>query len=161
MSNQVVARFVDPATVAAYLGENVGTHYSAALRAAEAYGRHLAAIRGNLLSDTFEGERLGNFWRELLRSEQIRIGSPNVIRGLSSTPSHYFSDFLDTADAVYSRNYENVPPPQRKKLGHTEHAKCLRLLRDHQALGMRDRFAVQNKITTWMQLLRIVGGYQE
>jgi hypothetical protein len=37
----------------------------------------------------------------------------------------------------------------------------LRLLRDHSAEGMRDHFTVQNRIATWMQMIRITGGYRE
>ena len=91
----IVAQFNDPSTAARYLGESVGTHYSAALRATEAYGNHLAAKRESLLSGIFEGQGLGDFWRDLLRSEQVRIGSPKVLQELSTTPSHYFFDFLD------------------------------------------------------------------
>jgi hypothetical protein len=91
----------------------------------------------------------------------VRIGSPKVLKDLSTYPSHYFSDFLDTADAVYRRKYLNCPPEQKKKLGHSEHEKCLRLLRDHSATGMQDHFTVQNRIATWMQMIRIMGGYHE
>jgi len=161
MTKNITAQCNDPSTAARYLGESVGTHYSAALRATEAYGRHLAAKRESLLSGEFEGEGLGDFWRDLLRSEQVPIGSPKVIQGLSATPSHYFSDFLDTADDVYRKSYGNVPPSQRKKLGQTEHEKCLRFLRNHTRGGVPDHFTVQNKIATWMKLLRMMGGYQE
>ena len=161
MANQVSAHFINPSTVATHLGETVGTHYCAALRAAEAYGTHLAGVRESLLLETFEEGGLGNFWRDLLRSEQVHIGSPNVLKSLSTTPSHYFRDFLDTADAVYRRRYKDVPSHQRTSLGKLEHAQCLRFLRDHKSGGQVDHFTVQNKVATWMQLLRIMGRYQE
>lgn len=161
MAKDIAAQFNDPSTVATSIGESVGTHYSAALRAAEAYGKYLAAEREALLLGTFEGKNLGAFWRELMRSEQLRIGSPKVLKKLSTTPSHYFFDFLDTADEVYQRRYKDVGEPLRKKAGQTEHAQCIRLLRNHIAEGMKDHFTVQNKIATWMQIIKILGGYQE
>ena len=161
MAKDIAAEFNDPSTVATSLGESVGTHYSAALRAAEAYGKHLAAEREALLLGTFEGKSLGDFWRDLLKSEQLRIGSPKVLKGLSTTPSHYFFDFLDRADEVYREKYRDVQSPKRKKSDQTEHAQCLRLLRNHAEEGMKDHFTVQNKIATWMQMIRIMGGYQE
>ena len=161
MTRNLIAQCNDPSTAARYLGESVGTHYSSALRATEAYGKYLAAKRESLLSEIFEGEGLGDFWRDLLRSEQIRIGSPKVLKGLSTTPSHYLFDFLDTADDVYRRSYGDVPSSLRKKLGQTEHAQCLRFLRNHAGGGVGDQFTVRNKIATWMKLLRIMGGYQE
>jgi hypothetical protein len=157
----IVAQFNDPSTAARYLGESVGTHYSAALRATEAYGKHLAAKRESLLSGKFEGQGLGDFWRDLLRSEQVRIGSPKMLQELSTTPSHYFFDFLDTADDVYRRRYGGLPSSQGKRLCKTEHAQCLRFLRNHTGGGIPDHFTVQNKIATWMKLLRMMGGYQE
>lgn len=161
MTNLALAQFNDPSTAARYLGESVGTHYSAALRATEAYGRHLAAKRESLLSDSFEGESLGEFWSDLLRSEKIQLGSPKVLKELSTTPSHYFLDFLNTAEAVYEKRYRDLPSSKRKQLSKTEHAQCLAFLRDHGAGGARDHFAVRNKIATWMRLLRMMGRYQE
>jgi len=161
MTNLALAQFNDPSTTARYLGESVGTHYSAALRATEAYGKHLAAKRTSLQSETFEGESLGDFWRELLRSEKVRVGSMEVLRELSTTPSHYFLDFLNTAEAVYEKRYRGSPSSERKQGCKTEHAQCLAFLRDHSAGGARDHFTVQNKISTWMRLLRLMGRYQE
>lgn len=161
MAREISAQFDDPGTAATYLGESIGTHYSAALRAAEAYGRHLAATRESLLTESFDGQGLRNFWLDLIRSEQVRLKSPNVLKNLSTTTSHYFQDFLDTADAVYGRQYMDVTPEQRKKIGQTEHAKCLRILRDHSAEGLEDHFAVQNRVSTWMQLIRVTRRYQE
>ena len=161
MAKDIAAQFHDPSTVATSLGESVGTHYSAALRAAEAYGKHLAAEREALLVGTFEGKNLEDFWRDLLTSEQLRVGSSQVLKGLSTEPSHYFADFLDTADDVYRRRYGDVQGPRKKKSTQTEHARCLRLLRDHTAEGMKDHFTVQNKIATWMRMIRLLGGYQE
>jgi hypothetical protein len=157
MKTYVTARFNDPSSTAKYLGECVGTHYSVALRAAEAYGKYLAERRESLLSETFEGEGLANFWRDLLRSEEIRLASPKVLRALSRNPTHYISDFLNTAEAVFHTRYKDGPSPQ---LGKVQHEKCLHLLRDHHAGGIRDHFDVQNKITTWMQLLRVLGEYR-
>jgi hypothetical protein len=161
MTRDITPQFNDPSTAAIYLGENVGTHYSAALRAAEAYGRYLAAQRQSLLSESYEGESLRDFWRELLRSEQVQIGSPKVLMGLGTKPSYYFSDFLDAADTAFRRRYQSSSPQRRTKQSKTEHAKCLRLLRNHGAEEMPDHFSVRNKIATWMQMLRITGGYQE
>jgi hypothetical protein len=160
MTNYVASLFVDPSSTAKYLGETVGTHYSAALRATEAYAKHLAARRESLLRETYSGDGLGNFWKDLMRSEQVRIGTPEVFKSLSTNPSHYFSDFLDTADEVFQGRYEGSRPSQKKKSGKAEHAQCLRLLRDHNAGGLQDYFAVQNKVAVWMQLLRVMGGYQ-
>jgi len=161
MATDIIARFSDPGTTARYLGESIGTHYSVALRAAKAYGVHLAPRRDSLLSGSYDGEELGEFWRDLLKSEGVRMGSTRVMKGLSTTPGHYFSDFLDTADAVFEKKYSNVPLSQRKNSGKTEHAKCLRFLRDHRQEERVDHFSVQNKVATWTQLLRMLGRYQE
>lgn len=161
MAREVHAQFDNPGTAATYLGEAVGTHYSAALRAVEAYGRHLAAIRGSLLGDSFQGDALGNFWKDLMRSEQVRLKSAKVLSQLSTRPTHYFFDFLETADAVYCRRYEDVPGPQKKKLGQTQHAQCLRILRDHTGEGMPDHFALRNRVATWMQMSKVLGAYRD
>jgi hypothetical protein len=161
MATEVTAQFDDPGTTATYLGEAVGTHYSAALRAARAYGRHLAGAREFLLQDTFQGEGLKNFWLELIDSEEVGGIPASVLETLSSTSGHYFRDFLDTAEAVYERKYREASPARKKKLGQTEHARCLRLLRDHKAEGLRGRFAVQNTVSKWMQLSRITRAYRE
>jgi hypothetical protein len=161
MVKDVKAQFDDPRTVAAYLGETVGVHYSAALRAVEAYGKHLASVRAFLLNETFEGEGLRNFWKDLLDSEQVRIKSPEVLRRLSTETSHYFFDFLETADEIYGKRYQDVPPAQKKKLGHSQHAQCIRIMRDHDAEGIKDRFALQNRIATWKQMIKVMGGYRE
>jgi hypothetical protein len=161
MEKHALPQINDPSTAARYLGEIVGTHYSAALRATEAYGRHLASKRDSLLAETFEGEGLGEFWRELLKSEKVRLGSGKVLKGLSTTPSHYFFDFLDTAEEVYRKRYLGDLFSKRNKAGKMEHAQCLAFLRDHCAGGVPDHFTVQNKIATWKQLLRVVGRYQE
>jgi hypothetical protein len=161
METNVIPQFHDPSTAAQYLGESVGTHYSAALRAAKAYGTHLAAKRERLLDGTYEGENLGAFWRELIKAEQVRLGSPRVLKGLATTPDHYFSDFLDTAEAVYLKRYKGSSSHQKKGQTKSEHAQCLRFLRDHSGSGKVDHFTLQNKISTWMQLLRMMGRYQE
>jgi len=161
MTREVNAQFDDPGTAATYLGETVGTHYSAALRAAEAYGRHLAAVRESLNGERFEGDGLGKFWGDLMKAEQVRLRSPEVLKKLSTLPSHYFLDFLETADAVYYRRYQDVPATQRKKLGQTQHAQCLRILRDPTAEGMQDHFAIRNRIATWMQMIKVMRGYRE
>lgn len=161
MGKNVTPRFSDPKTIATYLGDTIGTHYSAALRAAEAYGKHLAASRDQLLQETFEGEGLRAFWQAMMKSEQLRTWSPGDLKRLGAAPNHYFSDFLDTADSVFERKYRDVPETQRKKLGHTEHAQCLRVLRDHKAEGLENHFAVQNKVGQWMQMIRVMGRYQE
>ena len=161
MATDLIARFSDPVTTARYLGESIGTHYSVALRAAKAYGVHLAARRDSLVSGSYEGEELGDFWRDLLRSENVRMGSTEVMKGLSTTPAHYFSDFLDTADAVFKNKYSDVPLNRRKTSTKTEHAKCLRYLRDHRQEGRADHFSVQNNVATWTQLSRMLGQYQE
>jgi hypothetical protein len=160
MVRYLVPQFHDPASAAKYLGESVGTHYSVALRATEAFGRHLAAKPESLLSETFEGEGLGAFWRDLLKAEEVRIGSHEVLRALSTHPSHYSVDFLDTADAVFLRRYEDLPLSQRSKAGKAEHALCLRVLRNQNGTGAQDHFAVQNKVAAWMRLLKMMGGYQ-
>lgn len=160
MVTEVVAEFDSPDTVATYIGETVGTHYSAALRVAEAYGKHLAPVRDSLPEGSFKGEGLGRFWKAVTESEQIEV-SPKVLKALADDPSHYFSDFLDTADAVFVKRYKDVPRPQRKKVGHTQHAECLRLLRDHKSAGIQDHFAVQNKVAGWMKMIRMSGKYQE
>jgi hypothetical protein len=95
-----------------------------------------------------------------MKSEQIQV-PPKVFKALAAEPSHYFSDFLDTADAVFVRRYKDVPRQQRKKVGHTQHAECLRLLRDHKSAGIQDHFAVQNKVASWMKMVRMSGRYQE
>jgi len=161
MATEVIARFEDARTVASYVGEAVGTHYSAALRAAEAYGKHLAAARDSLHKEPYEGDGLGKFWLAVMRSEQVQSTSPTVLRELRSSPVHYFSDFLDTADAVFQRRYQEASKSQRKKVGQTQHAQCLRLLRDHRAEGIENHFIVQNKVATWMQMVRALGAYQE
>jgi len=161
MENDVIPRFTDPSTAAKYLGETIGTHYSAALRAASAYGTHLAAKRERLLGSTFEGESLGDFWRELIQAEQVRLGSPKVMQSLSTTTSHYFSDFLDAAEEVYERKYEDSSESRKRKSRKSEHAQCLRFLRDHSIGGKADQFTVRNKTETWMQLLKVTGQYQE
>lgn len=161
METKVMARVVDPTTAARFLGESVGTHYSVALRAAKAYSTHLASNRRDLLEPTYDGEGLGAFWRELLRSEQVQIGSTKVLQGLSTEPSHYFHDFLETAETVYRSRYEDSSSNPKKSSGKSEHAQCLRFLRDHNSCGPVDHFTVQNKVATWMQLLRIMGKYVE
>jgi len=161
MRAEVLAQFDDPRSVATYIGEAVGTHYSAALRAAEAYGKHLASTRESLLRETFDGRGLGEFWREVMRSEQVLSSSVAARKELALTPTHYFSDFLDTADAVFEKKYRDVPGSQRKKLGHSQHALCLRILRDHTAEGLKDHFAVRNRVTTWIQMIKATGGYQD
>jgi hypothetical protein len=161
MATDIIAQFNEPETVARHLGETVGTHYSAALRAADAYGKHLARERNALCSGSIDGGGLGNFWRELVRTEGVRLGSIAVLKGLSTDPSFFFSEFLDTADAVYRRRYKDVPEEQRKRATNSEHAQCLRFLRTHPTEGRPDRFTVQNKVTTWLQLLRMAGKYQE
>jgi hypothetical protein len=161
MRKEASPHFDDARTVARYIGEAVGTHYSAALRAAEAYGKHLASHRESLVEDTFEGEGLGRFWGAVMESEQVRGIPRGAHEQLSTTPTLYFSDFLDTADAVFGERYRDAPESRRKKLGHTQHAQCLRLLRDHAAEGIRDHFTVQNRVATWMQMIRVMGGYRE
>ena len=161
MGKNATPKFSDPKTIATYLGETIGTHYSAALRAAEAYGKHLAASRDQLLQETFEGDGLRAFWVAMMKSEQLRSWSPGDLKRLGTAPTHYFYDFLDTADSVFERNYRDVAEAQRKKLGHTEHAQCLRVLRDHKAEGLENHFAVQNKVGQWMQMIRVMGRYQE
>jgi hypothetical protein len=161
MRKEAAAHFDDARTVARYLGETVGTHYSAALRAAEAYAKHLASKRKFLLDDTFEGDSLERFWKAVMESEQIRGIPLAARRELATTPTHYFSDFLDTADATFVERYRDVPNSRKKKLGHTQHAQCLRLLRDHVAEGIQDHFTVQNTVATWMQMIRVTGGYRD
>jgi hypothetical protein len=161
METEVTPIFTEPETLATFLGENIGTHYSAALRAADAYGRHLAGQQESLRAATFSGEGLARFWTDLIRVEDVRIGSTAVLKKLSTHPRYYFTHFLDTADAVYGRSYEDAPPQLQKKLGQTQHAQCLRLLRDPEGEGMRDRFMVQNWASTWSQMLRISGGAPE
>lgn len=159
--NEASAQFDDARTVARYLGEAVGTHYSAALRAAEAYGRHLASTRESLLNETFEGEGLKKFWNAVMESEHVRSISPTAHEQLATTPDHYFADFLETAETVFGQRYQDVPEAQRKKLGHTQHASCLKLLRDHVAAGIPDHFTVRNRVATWMQMIRVTGGYRD
>ena len=161
MVRLVKAQFDDPKTVATYLGEAIGTHYSAALRAAEAYGRHLAAARESLLQESYDGQVLRDFWVDLMKSEEVRVKSPKVMKSLGSTPSLFFQDFLDTADEVFGEKYKDAPPQKRKKVGHSEHARCLRLLRDHKSEGLPDHFAVRNRVATWMQMIRVAQGYRE
>jgi hypothetical protein len=161
MATDIIPQFDDPVTVARHLGETVGTHYSAALRAADAYGRHLAPKRESLSSGDIDRDSLGNFWRELVKTERIRIGSIKVLKELSTTPMHFFSEFLDTADEVYRKRYQDVSPAMRKSAMNTQHAQCLHFLRTHSAQGVPDRFTVQNKVTMWLQLLRMTGKYQE
>jgi hypothetical protein len=161
MRAEAAPHFDDPRTVARYIGETVGTHYSAALRAADAYGKHLASARESLLRETFEGEGLGRFWSEVMRSEHVRGSSPAVHSQLATATNHYFADFLDAADAAFGLHYKDCPDHRKKKLGHTQHAQCLRLLRDHVAEGNRDHFAVRNRVATWIQTIRVMGGYQD
>jgi len=161
MRTEVLAQFDDPRTVATYIGEAVGTHYSAALRAVEAYGKHLASNREKLHREPFDGEGLGEFWSQVMKSEQVLSSSATARKELALTPAHYFSDFLDTADAVFEKKYKDVPVSQKKKLGHSQHAMCLRILRDHTAEGIKDHFAVRNRVTTWIQMIKATGGYQE
>jgi len=151
----------DPSTAARYLGESVGTHYSAALRAARAFSTHLAGKRESLLKEEYEGNGLRDFWRELLRSEKVRVGSPMVLRELSTSPSHYFRDFLDTAEAVYHMRYQDPAANGGKSVLKSEHAQCLSFLRNPDPSEQLSQFTIQNKVTTWMQLLRILGKYQE
>jgi hypothetical protein len=161
MGTDATPRFDDPGTIATYIGENVGTHYSSALRVVEAYGQHLAAVREQLLQERFEGDGLEEFWKAAIRSEQVQSRSRGAEKRLGTTPSFYFNDFLDTADSVFEKKYRDVPGEQRKKLGHTQHAQCLRVLRDHQAEGLENHFAVQNKVQEWKLMLRALGGYRE
>jgi hypothetical protein len=161
MATDILAQFNDPESVARHLGETVGTHYSSALRAADAYGRHLAGKREALCSGSIDGDSLGDFWKELVKKERMRVGSLAVLNELSEAPILFFSDFLDTADAVYRKRYRDVTPAQRKRATNTQHAQCLRFLRTHPTEGTPDRFTVQNKVTKWMQLLRMTGKYQE
>jgi len=161
MATEVMAQFDDARTVASYLGEAVGTHYSAALRAAQAYGKYLAAKRDTLGAEPYRGDALAKFWVELMTSEQVQSSSPEVLVSLKSNPSHYFSDFLDTAETVFQEKYEEVGKDQRKKVGQNQHAQCLRILRDHKAEGIRDHFTVQNKVNFWMQMSRALGAYQQ
>ncbi|NNM05614.1 MAG: hypothetical protein HKO65_11055 [Gemmatimonadetes bacterium] len=161
MESTVIARFNDPSAAAKYLGETVGTHYSAALRAAKAYGNHLAGKRESLLSEEWEGTELGDFWRDLIRSEQVLLGSPKVLRGLSSTPAFFFQDFLPTAEAEYRRRYKRDTGTRKKGSLKSEHAQCLAFLRESDPGGPMARFTMEDKVTTWMQLLRIFGKYQE
>jgi hypothetical protein len=161
MTKYLTPLFIDPASTARYLGETVGTHYSVALRATAAYATHLAAKRESLHTETFEGESLGNFWRDLLEMEQVEVGSPRVLKGLGRNPSHYFQDFLGTADAVFRSRYENVPVSQKGKSRKIEHSQCLRFLRNHNDGGIHDHFSVQNKVAAWIQLLKMIGKYQE
>lgn len=158
MASGVSALFNDPETLANYLGESVGTHFSAALRAADAYGRHLAGNPPSPTGDRYDGEGLREFWKELIGLEQVTIGSPVVMRTLGTEPQYFFGKFLRTADAAYRKCYGDGSETQRKKLGHTQHAQCLRMLRDPTAAGMADRFAVQNQVTLWSQVFRITTG---
>jgi hypothetical protein len=161
MTTNITAEFNDPSVIARYLGESTGTHYSVALRAAEAYGRHLATDRDALRRERFDGESLGEFWRALLQSEQVRIGSLRALKQLSTRPEHYFSDFLETADAEYRKRYEDIEASRKGRQWKTEHAQCLRFLREHSSGKTSDHLAVRNKIQTWMQLLRITGRYRD
>ncbi|MFC1791094.1 hypothetical protein ACFL0I_01335 [Gemmatimonadota bacterium] len=161
MGTEVGAQFSDPRAVAQYIGEAVGTHYNAALRAANAYAKYLAQERDSCAPEDLAEEGLGNFWLEMMRLEQVRQSTTAVISGLRTTPSHYFSDFLDRAEDVFVKRYKDVPEAQRKKLGHTEHQKCLQILRDHKAAGLETHFEVENLVTKWMQMIRIMGGYRE
>jgi len=161
MATDIIPQSNEPETVARHRGETVGTHYSAALRAADAYGRHLAGKRAALSSGDIDGESLGDFWKEMVRTENVRVGSFSVLTELSAAPILFFSDFLDTADAVYRKKYEDAGAGPRKKATNTQHAQCLQLLRSHSAEGTPDRFTVQNKITKWLALLRMTGKYQE
>ena len=161
MATDLIAQFNEPSTAAKFLGDNIGTHYSAALRAAKAYGCHLAPRREFLQSESYEGESLGNFWRELIRSEGVRLGSLEVVKGLSSTPEHFFSDFLDTADSVFRKKYPHGSFTPGNTSGKTEHEKCLKFLRNHAAGEKVDHLKAQNNVATWTQLLRIMGRYQD
>jgi hypothetical protein len=155
------ARLNDPSTAARFFGEAVGTHYSAALRAAKAYSTHLADKRESLWEEEWEGTGLGDFWRDLIRSEQVRLGSPKVLRRLSTKPTFFVHEFLDTAEAEYRKRYEAGPATDKKGSLKSEHAQCLAFLRSSDANGPLEQFNIQNKVATWMQLLRILGKYRE
>ncbi len=161
MATEVAAQFDTPATVASYLGEAIGTHYSAALRAAEAYGKYLAAGRESLHSKRYPGDGLKKFWEEMMRAEQVEVSSPEVLQALKSDPNFYFSHLLDTAESVFRKRYEDVPPAQRKQIGQSQHQQCIRIMRDQDAEGIRDHFTVRNKVATWIQLIKAVGKYRE
>lgn len=151
-------QFDDPRTVARHIGEAVGTHYAVALRAVDTYAKYLAKARDSGDPDALPEESLGNFWLEMMRLEEVRQSTPDVMYGLRTNPSHYFSDFLDTAEKVFEKCYKDVPEAQRKKLGHTQHQQCLQLLRDHRAIGLKNRFEVENQVQKWMQMFRLLGG---
>ena len=161
MVTEVGTQFDDPRTVALYIGDAVGTHYSAALRAANTYAKFLARKRDSGDPDALAEESLGSFWLEMMKFEEVRQSTTNVIHGLRTNPSHYFSDFLDTAEDVFEKRYRNVPEAQRKKLGHTQHQLCIQLLRDHKAAGLESHFEVENQVAKWMQMLRLMGGYRD
>ena len=161
MGTQTGAQFSDPQAVAKYIGEAVGTHYSAALRALDSYARHMAQERDHCDPEELPEESLGSFWQEMMRHEDVRQTTTAVIGGLKANPSHFFSDFLDMADTTFVKRYKDVPEAQRKKLGHTEHQKCLQLLRDHKAAGLPTHFEVENQVAKWMQMLRFMGGYRK
>ena len=161
METEVSAQFDAPETVAIYIGEAIGVHYSAALRAAEAYGRYLAPSRKSLQGKRFLGDGLGRFWAEMMKSEQVQASSPAVLKALNTDPSYYHRHLLDTADSVFKRRYEEVPPAKKKKIGQTQHKQCLRIMRNQDAEGIGDHFTVRNKVATWIQLIRAVGGYRE
>jgi hypothetical protein len=161
METTATAYLKDPSTAASYLGESVGTHYSSALRAAKAYGTYLAGKRESPLKGGSDQDCLLSFWRELLKSEGLRIESPTVLKELSSTPSHFYDDFLGTAETVYRRRYPSSIPKRRGNAIKSEHAQCLKFLRDNESNGQLSQFDIQNKVRTWTQLLRIRGKYQE
>lgn len=160
MAEAAAAQFRDPRTVAAYLGQMVGTHYCAALRATEAYARHLAPVRESLLSERFKGDGLGAFWREVMESEELEGDSFEALASLARDPRFFFRHFLDGADGAYRSRYEEVPPPLRKKVGHTQHAQCIRILRDHDGGIFGSHFAVQNQVVKWIQMTRALGQYR-
>ena len=161
MGTEVSARFDSPGAVAAYLGDTVGTHYSAALRAAEAYGKHLAPQRKLLQEEKFRGDSLEKFWKEMMRSEQVKVSSSRIVKELGSDPSFYFAHFLDTAESVFIKRYQEVSPAQKKKIGQTQHRLCLQVMRDQEAAGMEDHFTVRNRVAAWIQLVKALGQYRE
>ena len=161
MGTESGAPFDDSGSVARHIGEAVGTHYSAALRAADTYAKCLARGRDSGDPNALAEESLGNFWLEMMRLEKVRQSTPDVIKGLRTEPSHYFTDFLDTAEEVFEECYKDVSEEKRKKLGHVQHQKCIELLRDHRAAGLKSHFEVKNQVASWMQMLRLMGGFRD
>lgn len=161
MPTDVIAQFNDPSSAARFLGESVGTHYSAALRAAEAFGRHLAPARKALHERAIPGENLVGFWQEVLHNEGIRIGSHGLVKGLGATPDHFLNDFLDSADEAFRKRYSDAVSLTGRAPGKAEHENCLRFLRDDGSTGNQKNLVMRNKVATWLQLLRLTGGYQE